>query len=99
MIVSMPILPDCTRCGYPVVLEVDHEDAREVCTGCGLAWQPNPVFGGIPQAVRAVKILAAHGDLQPVFCRACERGDCGLCHGVRCTCPAEHVREVPDVAE
>ena len=40
-VMSMPVLPDCTVCGGPVVLVVDGT-AREVCVRCGNAQRPIP---------------------------------------------------------
>jgi hypothetical protein len=80
----MPVLPDCSACGWPVTLQVDGDGAREVCEGCALAWRPHPVLGGILRAVRAIRLLGA--DAQPVLCRACDRGDHSKCWRVRCTC-------------
>lgn len=84
---TVAVLSDCTRCGGRRGYDVDdYLRPIEVCTECGLVHPVTPEMDGIPRAVRAVRILAAAGDLQPVLCRACTAGRHGTCWRLRCTC-------------
>lgn len=86
MILSMPVLPDCDACDSAVVVDVGEDGAWERCVGCGIEQRPMPSYCGIPLAVRVVAELARVGGLEPVLCRACDRGEHGRCWRVRCTC-------------
>jgi hypothetical protein len=83
---ALDVLPLCNVCFAPVDVDVDTDTMQpiEVCSVCDLSQRQVSSFLGIPLAVRAVRVLGA--DVQPVPCRACDRGDHSRCWRVRCTC-------------
>ncbi len=89
----MPVLPDCTVCGGPVVLEVD-ASAREVCVRCGNAQRPMPPKVNrleVRAQAREVVRRARREGLPVMRCPSCKRGRCERCHAAGCECPTgEH---------
>ncbi|MEO3922674.1 hypothetical protein ABGB07_02145 [Micromonosporaceae bacterium B7E4] len=85
---ALDVLPLCNVCFAPVDTDVDTDTLQpiEVCSVCDLRQRQVSSFTGIPLAVRAVRVLAWAGELQPVLCRACAAGRHATCHVVRCTC-------------
>ena len=53
----MTVLPDCTLCGGPVVLDPEGDRGPvEACQECGNAQRTRPVFTGIREAVRQSRL-------------------------------------------
>lgn len=86
------ILPDCTRCGGHVRLDLDPDGPVEVCQGCGLTARPIPAR--LTRAARS-EIRAQVAQVRrtrPLLCPSCLDRRCRSCHVVRCECPGNHPR-------
>jgi hypothetical protein len=88
VVVSFDVLPDCSVCGGPLVLDVDVAQERhefdepiEVCAQCGLAQTPGPRLNGIKAAVREVVRR------RPMLCPSCLYRRCDRCCVATCECP------------
>lgn len=73
------MMPDCTYCGEPVVLDIDVEGAVEVCTGCGIAQAITHQFIQ-PAVVTEIR--------RAVRARMRQRREC---HHNRCRCPCHEL--------
>lgn len=84
------ILPDCSRCGGRVVLDLDAAGPVEVCTSCDLAQRP------VPPKVDRLEVRAQVREVRrtrPMLCPSCLRRSCRTCQVVTCECPgAGHPR-------
>ena len=77
-------LPDCTRCGGPVRLDVDGQGPVEACQRCGLAQRPIPPNvdrAEIRAAVRASRVRRLLGP----SCLGRRHPRC-TASGCECTC-------------
>ena len=79
------ILPDCSVCFFPVVVDVD-DNLRPVerCTGCGISQRtPTPRINvaDVRDAVRTVR------EARPVLCDPCVTKRCTACETADCGCP------------
>jgi hypothetical protein len=95
---SMPVLPDCTVCGGPVVLVVDGS-AWEVCVRCGNAQRPIPPKVDrleVRAQAREVVRRARREGLPRLRCPSCKRGRHDHCHAVTCECTENDHPRRPD---
>lgn len=94
---SLPVLPDCTRCGGPVSLAIDGDgSAREVCDGCGLDLRPIP-----PKVDRAaVRTAVRQSRTRRLLGPSCLGRRHSRCKAQKCECTChDKAKGAPDAAE